>query len=77
MNVINFIRQHGITDVLFASCAYTATGPNCKHFERIRTYGGGAAAPEQSSAAESSADESSSGGTVGGTVGATVGAGSN
>ena len=44
LNVIDFIRQHGITDVLFANCAFTATGPNCKHFERIRTYGGETAA---------------------------------
>lgn len=49
LNVIDFIRQHDITDVLFASCAFTATGPNCKHFERIRTYGGETAAAADNS----------------------------
>lgn len=49
LNVIDFIRQHDITDVLFANCAFTATGPNCKHFERIRTYGGETAAAADNS----------------------------
>jgi len=58
LNVIDFMRQHGITDVLFANCAFTATGPNCSHFERIRTY---KASPAQSSEEE---NEESSGGVV-------------
>ena len=49
LNVIDFIRQHGITDVLFANCAFTATGPNCKHFERIRTYTGAVSDEEEES----------------------------
>lgn len=39
LNAIDFIKQHGVTDVLFASCAFSATGSNAKYIEQIRTQG--------------------------------------
>ncbi|OGO87662.1 MAG: hypothetical protein A2Y15_06640 [Clostridiales bacterium GWF2_36_10] len=37
LNSINFINENGITDVLFAVSAFTASGSVQKHIERIRT----------------------------------------
>jgi len=37
LNAINFMREHGVTDVLFAMNTFSATGGNSKHIERIRT----------------------------------------
>ena len=36
-NSIEFIKEQGITDVLFASCAFSATGTNAKNIEKMRT----------------------------------------
>lgn len=37
LNAINFLREHGVTDVLFAMNTFSATGGNSKHIEKIRT----------------------------------------
>ena len=37
LNSIDFLKQQGVTDVLFASCAFSATGGNAKCIEKIRT----------------------------------------
>lgn len=37
LNSIEFIKQQGITDVLFASCAVSAMGVNADHIEKMRT----------------------------------------
>jgi len=33
--VIDFVRQHGVTDVLFAMNTYSATGGNSKKLQKI------------------------------------------
>ncbi|MCR4925792.1 MAG: hypothetical protein K5917_05845 [Clostridiales bacterium] len=37
LNAIKFIKEKNITDVLFASCSFSATGANAKCIEKIRT----------------------------------------
>lgn len=39
LNAVDFIKENEITDVLFASCAFSATGTNAKFIEQIRTQG--------------------------------------
>lgn len=37
LNAVEFIKEHGITDVLFTMCTFSATGANCEYIETIRT----------------------------------------
>ena len=37
LNAVEFIKQQGITDVLFTMCTFSATGENCNYIETIRT----------------------------------------
>ena len=37
VNAVDFCKQVGATDLLFANCAYTVAGGNCEYFEYIRT----------------------------------------
>ncbi|MGN0610830.1 MAG: DHHW family protein [Ruminiclostridium sp.] len=36
VNAVNFCKQVGATDLLFANCAYTVAGGNCDYFSYIR-----------------------------------------
>ena len=36
-NAISFMKEHNVTDVLFAMNTFSATGPNAKKIEQIRT----------------------------------------
>lgn len=40
LNAIDFIKEQGITDVLFTMCTYSAAGQNCEGIERMRTGAG-------------------------------------
>lgn len=40
LNAIDFIKQQGITDVLFTMCTFSAAGQNCEGIERMRTGAG-------------------------------------
>ncbi|MDE6724335.1 MAG: hypothetical protein K2J79_01910 [Ruminiclostridium sp.] len=40
LNAINFIKEQGITDVLFTMCTYSAAGQNCEGIEMMRTGAG-------------------------------------
>ncbi len=61
LNAIRFLKQQGVTDVLFATCAFTATGGNAHHIERIRTMSSTSpSVPSSSSSSESSSSETSS-----------------
>lgn len=40
LNAIDFIKQQGITDVLFTMCTYSAAGQNCEGIEMMRTGAG-------------------------------------
>lgn len=37
LNAVEFIKEHGVTDVLFTMCTFSATGANCEYIETIRT----------------------------------------
>lgn len=37
LNAIDFIKEHGVTDVLFSMSTVSATGVNADHIDRIRT----------------------------------------
>lgn len=37
LNAINFIKEQGITDVLFTMCTFSAVGPNANNIDIIRT----------------------------------------
>ena len=37
LNAIDFIKEHGITDVLFTMCTFSAVGPNANNIDVIRT----------------------------------------
>lgn len=37
LNAIDFIKEHGVTDVLFSMSTVSATGSNADHIDRIRT----------------------------------------
>lgn len=40
LNAIDFIKQSGITDVLFTMCTFSAAGQNCEGIEMMRTGSG-------------------------------------
>lgn len=40
LNAVDFIKQQGITDVLFTMCTYSAAGQNCQGIEMMRTGAG-------------------------------------
>lgn len=40
LNAIDFIKNQGITDVLFTMCTYSAAGQNCQGIEMMRTGAG-------------------------------------
>lgn len=40
LNAIDFIKQNGITDVLFTMCTFSAAGQNCEGIEMMRTGAG-------------------------------------
>lgn len=40
LNAIDFIKQQGITDVLFTMCTFSAAGQNCEGIEMMRTGAG-------------------------------------
>lgn len=40
LNAIEFIKQQGITDVLFTMCTFSAAGQNCEGIEMMRTGSG-------------------------------------
>ncbi len=40
LNAIDFIKEQGITDVLFTMCTYSAAGQNCEGIEMMRTGAG-------------------------------------
>ena len=37
-NAIDFIKEHGVTDVLFSMSTVSVTGQNADHIEEIRTH---------------------------------------
>lgn len=37
LNAVNFLKEHGVTDLLFAMNSFSATGSNAKYLELIRT----------------------------------------
>ena len=61
-NLVNFVNEMGITDLLFTCCSYSAVGPNADNLEAIRTSGVTAApiAPDDKTEESSSQEESSS-----------------
>lgn len=40
LNAVDFIKDHGVTDVLFTMCSASATGQNCQGIEMMRTGAG-------------------------------------
>lgn len=40
LNAIDFVKEQGITDVLFTMCTFSAAGQNCEGIERMRTGAG-------------------------------------
>lgn len=65
LNAIRFLQQQGVTDVLFATCAFTATGGNAHQIERIRTMTSNSPSAPSSSAEPSSSESSSASETKG------------
>ncbi len=61
-NLVNFVNEMGITDLLFTCCSYSAVGPNADNLEAIRTSGVTASpiAPDDKTEESSSQEESSS-----------------
>ena len=40
LNLVDFVKEQGITDLLFSCCSYSAVGTNADNLENLRTMGG-------------------------------------
>ena len=59
LNLVDFVEEHGITDLLFSCCSYSAVGPNSDNLDSMRTSGGSAHVQEDEPEEESEAAVSS------------------
>ena len=47
LNLVDFVKEQGVTDLLFSCCSYSAVGTNADNLENLRTMGGSAPADDE------------------------------
>ncbi len=60
LNLVDFCRDKGVTDLLFTMCTYSAVGTNADNLDNLRTQGGAAPAEDEKPAEESQVEEETS-----------------